>query len=141
VLQQVKHDGFMPNQAIEFHDSTFDGIRRDGTDLILRFSAAYIHQSTGKPGVEAGSGWVQEVLLHVSGGFVEGEIPELPCDLWDGDLRLGGQSFDMIPIPLHYEGEVEISLERHRRMRITGTGIRVELIGAASHVEEFPGHR
>jgi hypothetical protein len=60
----------MPNRAIEFHDSTFDGVRKDGTDLTLRFSAAHIHQSSGKPGVDEGSGWVQEALLHVRGGLV-----------------------------------------------------------------------
>lgn len=78
----------MPNRAIELHDSTFDGVRKDGTDLTLRFSAAYTHQSGGKPGVDAGSGWVQEAILHVRGGSVNGEIENLPCDLWDGDLRL-----------------------------------------------------
>ena len=130
----------MPNRAIEFHDSTFDDVRKDGTDLTLRFSAAYIHQSSGKPGVDAGSGWVQEAVLHVRGGSVNGEIRELPCDLWDGDLLLGGQSFDMIPIPLDYDGQVEITLEHDGTMRVTGTRVRLELIGTPTYVEEFPGN-
>jgi hypothetical protein len=39
----------MTNRAIEFHDSTFDGVEREGGDVALRFSAAYIHQSEGEP--------------------------------------------------------------------------------------------
>jgi hypothetical protein len=131
----------MPNRAIEFHDSTFDGTRQQGNDLTLRFSAAYIHESSGKPGVDAGSGWVQEALLHVRGGSVTGKIRELPCDLWNGALRLGDKSFEMIPIPLDYDGQVEISLEQDGSMRIAGTRVRLELIGTPSYVEEFPGHR
>jgi hypothetical protein len=131
----------MPNRAIEFHDSTFDGVRQQGNDLTLRFSAAYIHESNGEPGVDAGSGWVQEALLHVEGGSIASEIRELPCDLWNGNLRLGGQLFEMIPIPLDYDGQVEISLEQDGSMRITGTRVRLELIGTPSYVEQFRGHR
>jgi hypothetical protein len=131
----------MPNRAIEFHDSTFDSVRQHGTDLTVRFSAAYIHESSGEPGVDAGSGWIQEALLHVSGGSMTGEIRELPCDLWNGDLRLGGQLLEMIPIPLDYDGQVEISLEQDGTIRITGTRVRLELIGTPTYVEEFSGHR
>jgi hypothetical protein len=131
----------MPNRAIEFHDSTFNGVREDGTNLIVRFSAAYIHVSDGKPGLDAGSGWSQEALLHISGASVSGEIHELPCVLWDGSLRLGGDSFKMIPIPLDYEGHVEIRLEENGEMRITGTRVHLELVGDATHTDKFPGSR
>jgi hypothetical protein len=79
--------------------------------------------------VDAGTGWVQEALLHFQGGSLEGEIRELPCDLWNGWLRLGDQSCEMIPVPLDYDGAVEISLEHDGTMRITGTRVRLELIG------------
>jgi len=131
----------MPNRAIEFHDSTLDSVHQQGNDITLRFSAAYIHESSGKPGVDAGSGWVQEALLHVRGGSVTGEIRELPCDVSSGNLRLGGQSLEMIPVPLDYDGEVEISVEQDGAMLITGTRVRLELVGTPRYVEEFPGHR
>jgi hypothetical protein len=44
----------MPNRAIEFHDSTFDSLERDGANVTLRFSEAYIHESNGEPGIAAG---------------------------------------------------------------------------------------
>jgi len=131
----------MPNRAIEFHDSTFESVRREGADLTVRFSAAYVHQSSGEPGVDAGSGWVQEALLYVKDGSMTGEIRELPCDLWDGSLRLGNQLFEMIPIPLDYDGQVEISLEQDGKIQIIGTHVWLELLGAPTYVEEFSGHR
>jgi len=130
----------MPNRAIEFHDSTLHSLQEDGMNLRLRFSAAYIHESSGEPGWNAGSGWVQEAVLHITDVSLSGEVPELPCDLWDGDLRLGNDLFKMIPIPLNYHGAVEINLERDRKMRVIGTHVRLELVGEATYVEEFPGH-
>jgi hypothetical protein len=51
----------MPNRAIEFHDSTLDSVQEDGTNLILRFSAAYIHVFDGKSGSDLVSGWNQDL--------------------------------------------------------------------------------
>ena len=130
----------MPNWAIEFHDSTFDGVEVEGTDLVLRFSAAYLHQSEGKPGVDAGSDWVQEVRLHISDASLSGEILDLPCDLWDGSISLDNERFDnCVPIPLDHRGRVEVSLEQDGKLTIIGTRLRVELLGQAKYVEEFPG--
>jgi hypothetical protein len=131
----------MPNRAIEFHDSTFDGLETDGTNITLRFSAAYIHESNGEPGRDASSGWIQEVRLHVVGASLSGEILELPCDLWDGNIRLGSDLFQMIPIPLDYKGTVEINLEQNGKIRVVGTGVRLELVGEPKYVEDFPGDR
>lgn len=46
---------------MEFHDSTFEGLDRDGADLTQRFSAAYIYESEGEPGLDA--------VRMVSGGL------------------------------------------------------------------------
>ena len=130
----------MPNRALEFHDSTFDGIEREGTNLALRFSAAYIHQSDGKPGVDAGSGWVQELRLHISDASLTGEIHDLPCDLWDGSIALDDERFNnCVPIPLDYRGRIEVSLEHESKLTVVGSGLRVELLGEPKYVEEFPG--
>lgn len=130
----------MPNRAIEFHDSTFSGIEREGADFALRFSAAYIHQSEGEPGVDAGSGWVQEVRLHISDASLSGEILGLPCDLWNGSISLDDKRFDnCVPIPLDYRGRVEVNLEQDGKLTIIGTSLRVELLGQPKYVEEFPG--
>ena len=48
-LVVLRHNRAMPNRAIEFHDSTFDGLEREEANVTLRFSAAYIHEFNGKP--------------------------------------------------------------------------------------------
>ena len=130
----------MPNRAIEFHDSRFDGVEREGADLALRFSAGYIHQSEGKPGVDAGSSWVQGLRLLISDASLSGEILGLPCDLWDGSVSLDDQPFDnCVPIPLDYRGRVEVNLEQDGKLTVIGTRLQVELLGQPKYVEEFPG--
>lgn len=130
----------MPNLAIEFHDSTFDGAHWDGTALTLSFSAAYIHQSEGKPGVDAGSGWVQELRLHISEASRSGEIPDLPCDLWDGSISLDDERFDnCVPIPLDYRGRIEVHLQQEGALTVVGTRLLVELLGQPQYVEDSPG--
>ena len=79
--------------------------------------------------------------LHVIGASLSGEILELPCDLRDGNIRLGGDLFQMVPIPLDYKGTVEINLEQNGKIRVAGTGVRLELVGKPKYVDEFPGHR
>ena len=130
----------MPNRAIEFHDSTLDSVTVNGSDVVLHFSSAYIHQSDGNPGWDAGSGWVQEARLHISGASLTGGISNLPCDLWDGRLRLDGKLSEMLPIPLDYQGHVQLDLEEMETLRIFGTYVRLELVGEASYVEEFSGN-
>jgi hypothetical protein len=130
----------MANRAIEFQDSTFNGVEREGADLALRFSAAYIHQSEGKPGIDAGSGWVQELRLLISDASRSGEILGLPCILSDGSISLDDKRFDnCVPIPLDYRGRVEVNLEQDGKLTVTGTRLRVELLGQPKYVEEFPG--
>ena len=107
--------------------------------MTLRFSAAYIHESNGKPGLDAGSGWIQEARLHIAGASLSGEIPELPRDLWDGSIRLGDELYQMIPIPLDHYGAVEINLEQNGKITVVGTDARLELVGEPTFIEEFPG--
>ncbi len=66
-------------------------------------------------------------------------MAELPCDLWDGELHLDGKLFQMIPIPLEHEGDVQLDLECMEKVHILGTAIRLELSGEAEYVEECPG--
>ena len=129
---------------MEFHDSTFDGLDRDGANLTLRFSAAYIHESEGEPGLDAGIGWFQEVRLHFANAS-SGSMSELPCYLWDGQISLAGESLQMVPIPLEHSGKVDLKLIENGQVdgqvEVTGTHVRLELCGEPKHLEKFPGAR
>lgn len=129
----------MPDRAIEIHDSTLDSISVLNGCAVLYFSAVYIHQSAGRPGIHAGSGWVQEARLRIRDAVVTGSATRLPCDLLDGHIQLGGSLLsNEIPIPLSHVGEVEVRLEsRDEVFLITGGSAELELIGEPKYVEEF----
>jgi len=106
-----------------------DGLERDGSNLTLRFSAAYIHESEGEPGLDAGISWVQEVRLHFGNAFTSGSMSELPCYLWDDQISLAGESFQMVPVPLEYSGTVELKLVENGQVdgqvEVAGTHVRM----------------
>jgi hypothetical protein len=130
----------MKNRAIEIHDSTLGAISlRDG-EAVLHFPCVYIHESMGTPGVDAGSGWVQEALLRISGAAVSKSFSKFPADLLDGHIMLGDEVLsNEIPIPLSHKGIVELRLEswNDEVVLITGSRAELELIGDPKYVEEF----
>ncbi len=138
----------MQNRAIEIHDSAVDSIAIENGVAVIHFVSAYIHQSDGIPGVDAGTGWTQEALLRIGHGAIEGAFSEevrkalgndRPHYLYDGSLRVGDKVLDnVIPIPLDVLADVELTLEScGYTVRVKGTSARLELVGEAVYVEEF----
>jgi hypothetical protein len=130
----------MKNRAIEIHDSTLDAISvRDG-QAVLHFSSVYIHESTGAPGVDAGSGWAQEALLRIGNAAIERSFSKVPVDLLDGYIMLGDAvRRNEIPVPLNHKGIVALRLEswNDELVLITGSSADLELIGEPEYVEDF----
>ena len=130
------------NRAIEIHDSVLDALSVDNGDAVLQFSHLYIHETEGVPGIDAGTGWSQQGKLTIDDATVDGSISELPRDLWDGHVVMGGRISDnVIPIPLSYVCKVELRLEAwgavSEVVSIRGRGVKLELIGQAEYVDEF----
>ena len=101
---------------------------------------AYLHRSMGRPGIDSGTGWTQDARLVFSIGSVSGVVPELPCNIMNGELSLSGDRYpNEIPVPLQAAGSVELHLVFYPGcdVFITGTTIRLELLGEARYVEEF----
>jgi hypothetical protein len=130
------------NSNIELHDSEVSQIHEIGQSVVIEFSPAYVHKSHGKPGVDAGTGWVQNARLTLTGATVSGDRPPLPGALWDGSLLVGGLEHDnVVPIPLAARGSVELRLffASGQEIVVSAESIELELIGEASYVEEFNG--
>jgi hypothetical protein len=86
--QNVLYHPKMKSREIEIHDSELTGIAMyDGT-LTLNFSSVYIHESEGVSGLDAGTVWVQQAALIIAGTVQQGTLPEFPCKLLDGLLKL-----------------------------------------------------
>ena len=111
-----------------------------GGEAILHFSELYIHESTGRPGIDAGTGWVQEALLSISDATVKGSFSKFPADLSNGHIMLGESILENeIPIPLSHKGTVELRLEswNDEVVSISGASARLELVGEPKYIEQF----
>jgi hypothetical protein len=69
----------MPNRAIEIHDSEVESLLIDVGQVVLEFSSAYIHQSDGRPAIDAGIGWTQRAVIRVDGEVATGSLTEYPA--------------------------------------------------------------
>jgi len=128
------------NSAIELHDSVIGSIEPDGCWGVVSFTPAYFHWSEGQPGVDMGTGWVQDAKLWIGDAVVAGELPDLPCSITDGDLSLGLHAYpNDIPVPLDRHDIVELRVAFYPgcEIQIRGTSIRLELLGEPRYVEEF----
>jgi hypothetical protein len=108
--------------------------------VIVHFLPAYLHKSEGRPGFDAGSGWVQEGRLVFADASVIGSFPEFPCAVMDGELLVGTVRHENeIPVPLDVTASTELRLifDSIHSVAVTGRGVRLELFGEPRYVEEF----
>jgi hypothetical protein len=124
----------MSNHAIEIHDSVLSHVSFSQHEAQLHFSALYIHESDGVPGVGAGRGWFQQAILRIQDAKVDGAFAEFPVDLTNGWTRIGQEILENeIPVPLHYKGAFELRLQAMWQdpgvVIFMGTGAELELLG------------
>jgi hypothetical protein len=130
----------VPNRSIEIHDSILERISFCGSEAQVCFELAYIHQSEGLPGRDAGQVWTQTAVLRIGDATVSGVFSQLPARLSDGSAVLGANSLDnTIPVPLHHEGKFKLRLQSDESevVTVSGIGARLELLGEAKYLEEF----
>jgi hypothetical protein len=137
----------MFNRVIEIHHSELDRIVIEDGTAVLHFPSVYIHQSTGTPAVDAGTGWVQRAILKIGDARIEGALSEELREssgydahqLSGGSIRLDENFSDnLIPIPLDAAADVELSLESWgSTVTVKGRSILLQLIGEPEYVEEF----
>lgn len=94
------------NRLLEIHDTKLAAIESGGPDVVLHLAPAYVHRSDGRPGVDPGTGWLQDFDLLIYAAVVETVPLELPCRLSGGSIALGEARWNnVIPLPLRYHGE------------------------------------
>jgi hypothetical protein len=138
-------------QAIEIHDSAFDKITLQGGTALLHFKKAHIHSSEGRPAIDAGTGWSQEAVVRIGNARIEGTFSKESREAYGGyahylsggSLRIDDTvSENLIPIPLDLDGDVELKIECWDDIvRVRGSSVHLELIGAAEYVEDFHPRR
>lgn len=138
----VGKDEMHEHAGMELHDSTVAVIEHLGADVVLRFSPGYVHRSAGRPGIDPGSGWVQDVEMRIVGAMIDDRPAELPCEIASGQVIVGSEVYrNLVPLLLDVSGAVEVSLTTifGERLTIRGRGIAVDAVGSPAFVEEFPG--
>jgi hypothetical protein len=129
----------MENRCIEIHDSEVESISIESRYAVVLFSAVYIHQSSGRPGIDAGIGWFQPAKLWIGSAKLEGQFSEWPADLYSGSIKLNEEVLENeIPTPLDFTGNVELTLQSVSGViSITGCSAKLELLGEPGSLEEF----
>lgn len=129
------------NSVIELHDSVLGSLAQVGDSVQVILRPAYVHQSVGKPGVDAGSGFVQNFTLEFGEAQIEGEIGALPSDIFHGEFQAGTQTFpNEIGLPCDWDAAASLVLflsPDNRRIAITGRSVRATADSEAVFVEDF----
>src|SRR4051794_18873937 len=100
----------LTNAALEFHDSEVESALPVNDQLVVAFSAAYIHRSAGVPGVDSGEGYVAPLSLIFERASWLGDLQSCQGNLSDGEVRVDGRRFRMLPLPFLGEGSVTAKL-------------------------------
>jgi hypothetical protein len=126
------------NAAIELHDSTVSKIIKQDGAVTVEFQPAYLHISEGRPGIDPGTGWVQDGQLSFSEASVDGSLPDLPSDVMEGEFVLSQKLQDFISVPLQADGFVELKLifDSIHAVTIKGKSAHLKLSGHPKYVEE-----
>jgi len=127
------------NRAIEFHDSEFRAMRLDARLVRVRLSA-YVHASKGKPGRDAGTGWIQECELLIHAPRIEGFLPAGTI-LADGSLCIDERLYDgLVPIPFEASGAIQLQFQGEAgSLKIMGNRMSLIALGEPKFVEDVPG--
>ena len=133
------------NQEIELHDSELAAISSLGDQIILSFEPAYIHRSLGRPGIDPGTGWTQDVTLTIRGVSAFSQVV-LPATVSSGWLRIGDKLYEnAMPAAGTFESPIEFSAVVFAQdftvrsdINIRGSSLTVVLNGEPHYVEEFP---
>jgi hypothetical protein len=128
------------NSAIELHDSVLASVDQMDGRIEIAFVPAYIHKSIGVCGVDPGTVWVQNILITLEGGSLEGQLPELPSILSGGALIIDQHiSENMLALPLDQSGGITLRLDIMWGGQILVQGGRLLALpqGEPIYVEDF----
>lgn len=99
------------NEALELHDSTAESVHREGGVLCDALRPAYVHRSSGRPGVDSGEGYAQALDLLFSEARVEVHGTCFGV-LSSGSVSCNSRTSDnLLSLPLNDAGNIQASFE------------------------------
>ena len=130
------------NEGFELHDSVVETVETTAETVVVRFRPAYIHRSEGRPGIDSGSGWLQDLDMFILGGVAESLPDAFPATLIDGFLSAGSSHWEnLIPLTPGDGDPVRLSAltTEGETLAIAGRAAKVVSLGGANFLEAFPG--
>ena len=129
------------NAALEFHDSEVALVAGADHTLKIQFSAAYIHRSSGRPGIDAGAGYIQPAELVFSAASWSELSDDYAGDLSSGLLLINGTGYSLVPLPFSAVGQIsaELVFVSGAVLSISASSIRCQHTGEPRFVENYPG--
>jgi hypothetical protein len=129
------------NSALELHDSIIHQVTVFEDQLHLEFSSAYIHNSTGRPGIDAGLGYVQEAKITFTRAIFSGLSTDFSGSLFDGFIRVNLEEFSLIPMTLNASGRIyaEFVFSSGATLKVTAKSVTCSGLGEPKYIESFAG--
>ena len=129
------------NASLELHDSKVKLAEGASGTFRLVFSAAYVHRSEGRPGVDAGAGYIQPAELVFS--EASWSEPSVAClgDLSDGWVSVNGEKLSLVPLPFSASGQVsaEFVFVSGAVLSVSASSIACSPTGEPRFVENYAG--
>lgn len=128
------------NRSFEIHDSTLSAVIDAETTVIVRFNKAYIHQSEGRPGVDDGTGWAQEIELKLTDSEIIKLPTSIPEELIDGHILVNDKIYrNGANLPLEEAGDIELYLQTGMKeeLRVRAKSISSRACSEMKYIEEF----
>ena len=126
------------NSGLEFHDSVVTRIDVLGKNALVIFEKAYIHQTSGVPGVNSGDLVLYPAILEVSEAIVFGSS-EQNGYLMDGRLLIDETKYNLVSFPFECAGSVSVQLAFNtgQSVRISGSKVQLYSTGEGRFLERF----
>ena len=117
-------------------------LRHAESTLHMIFEPAYVHRSNGRPGVDAGSGFLQPAEIVFTGAQVTEKDGPCKGAISEGMISVSGKKFDsVLPLPYEASGKVsaEFTFESGAVLSVTATGVSCASTGPAELVDGYDG--
>src|SRR5262245_3745701 len=129
------------NAAIELHDSEISEVTVVGHSLRIVLDPAYVHQSSGRPGVDPGDGVLQKAELVFTGASWTGLSPDCQGTISDGAVLVDEKSLVLVPCPMQSTGQItaRIDFTSGRTLEVKAQEVSCAAVGPAKWLEKYAG--
>jgi hypothetical protein len=127
-------------QILQLPGALLESIDRDADDCItLHFSKVFLVQEM--EGAIEDSLWTQAVSLTIRDIEIDGELPDCPCEISDGDLTNNIYTYrNHAPLPIDWRGDLSCKLSvagKEASVTISGSSMRLEQIDHPRYIKHI----